>query len=358
MRDRTADPGAHALDEHVIVDWRMIPGASHPRHRSRGAVGHVASGGAGRMADAMAGVDHLVASKCPPPASSGRVEKIHEAGADSHSYQHRSAIVHSLTSGVWRKSTQPRCQARRREALHLHRTYAASEVNVDLFRQQTFADRRAAGMELAEHLGKYKGRRDIVVLALPRGGVPVAYEVARALGAPLDVFLVRKLGVPGHEELAMGAIASGGVRVLNADVLRWYGIPMEAVESVVQKEHTELDRRELAYRQGWAPLALKDQVVVLVDDGLATGSSMKAAVEAVRAHGPARIVVAVPVGAADTCRELAALADEVICARSREDFRAVGVWYQDFSQTSDEEVRELLHGAPEPVSEKAIKEKG
>jgi predicted phosphoribosyltransferase len=170
----------------------------------------------------------------------------------------------------------------------------------------------------------------------------VAYEVARALHAPLDVFLVRKLGVPGHEELAMGAIASGGVRVLNADIVQWYGITPSVIDAIARTEQAELERREAAYRDNRPPVDLHGRTVLLVDDGLATGSTMKAAVQAVRARGPGRIVVAVPVGAADTCRELAAVADEVVCARTPRDFRAVGLWYRDFSQTTDEEVRELL----------------
>lgn len=212
-----------------------------------------------------------------------------------------------------------------------------------------FADRRQAGIELAARLSHYQGRDDVVVLALPRGGVPVAHEVATALGAPLDVFLVRKLGVPGHRELAMGAIASGGVRVLNQDVLRWYGIPAADVEQVAREEQAELERREREYRGGRAPADLGDRAVILVDDGLATGSTMKAAVQAVRALRPSRIVVAVPVGAADTCRQLESLVDEAVCARTPEPFSAVGLWYQNFSPTTDDEVRALLHQA-EPTA--------
>jgi predicted phosphoribosyltransferase len=206
-----------------------------------------------------------------------------------------------------------------------------------------FADRREAGAELAKRLGQFNGRRDVVVLALPRGGVPVAYEVARALGAPLDVFLVRKLGLPGYRELAMGAIASGGVRVLNTDVVEWYKIPSTVIDQVAREEQAELERREREYRDGRKPPELRDRTVLLVDDGLATGSTMKAAVQAVRAYQPARIVVAVPVGSPDTCREFSDVADEIVCARAPEQFSAVGQWYRDFSQTTDEEVRELLH---------------
>jgi predicted phosphoribosyltransferase len=210
-----------------------------------------------------------------------------------------------------------------------------------------YADRREAGTVLAAELGKYRGRSDVVVLALPRGGVPVGYEVARALDAPLDVFVVRKLGAPGHRELAMGAIASGGVRVLNRDVIGWYRISPAAIEATAREELAELERRERAYREGRKPLEVAGRTVLLIDDGLATGSSMKAAVQAVCSRGPARIVVAVPVGASQTCSELRELADEVVCARTPEDFAAVGQWYADFSQTEDGEVRELLREAAE-----------
>jgi putative phosphoribosyl transferase len=220
---------------------------------------------------------------------------------------------------------------------------------VDLDNVQPFANRREAGVALAERLSKFRGRDDVVVLALPRGGVPVGFEVARHLGAPLDIFLVRKLGVPGHEELAMGAIASGGVRVLNDDVVRWYGIPDAVIDGVARQEQQELERREREYRRGRPPTPLNGKTVLLVDDGLATGSTMKAAVQAVRAHGPSRIVVAAPVGASDTCREFATLADEIVCARAPSDFHAVGLWYRDFSQTTDREVSELLEETVESV---------
>jgi predicted phosphoribosyltransferase len=208
--------------------------------------------------------------------------------------------------------------------------------------RRVFTDRREAGALLAERLAHYRNRTDVVVLGLPRGGVPVAYEVARALNAPLDIFVVRKLGVPGHRELAMGAIASGGVRVLNEELVAGLGIPQSMIEQAAQEEGAELARRERAYRNGRPPAELKGRVAVLVDDGLATGSTMKAAAEAVRSHAPARIVVAVPVGAPPSCAELADTADEVVCAREPEHFAAVGQWYADFEQTSDEEVRELL----------------
>ena len=207
---------------------------------------------------------------------------------------------------------------------------------------QAFIDRRHAGRVLASRLANYSNRDDVIVLALPRGGVPVAYEVASALAAPMDVFLVRKLGTPGHRELAMGAIATGGVRVLNEDVVRWYGISEAAIERVVREEQEELARRELAYRGDRQPPDLANRIVILIDDGLATGSTMRAAAHAVRAQRPARVIVAVPVGAPQTCGELAAIVDEVICANTPEPFSAVGQWYVNFDQTTDDEVRELL----------------
>src|SRR6266540_4263855 len=205
-----------------------------------------------------------------------------------------------------------------------------------------FANRREAGVELASKLRHYARRSDVVVLALPRGGVPVAFEIAEALDAPLDIFLVRKLGMPGHPEYAIGAIASGGVRVLSEDIVRAYGVPQAAIEAIARQEQTELERREREYRKGRAVTDLGGRVVILVDDGLATGSTMKAAVQAVRQHGPARVVVAVPVGAPSTCEEFADVTDETICARAPESFSAVGQWYLDFSQTTDEEVQALL----------------
>lgn len=207
---------------------------------------------------------------------------------------------------------------------------------------EAFIDRRHAGRVLASFLTKYAGRNDVIVLALPRGGLPVAYEVASALGAAMDVFLVRKLGTPGHRELAMGAIASGGVRVLNADVVRWYGISDAAIERIAREEQEELERRERAYRQDRPASVLKNRIVILIDDGLATGSTMRAAAQAVRTHGPAHVVIAVPVGAPQTCAELTAVADEVICARKPEPFSAVGQWYLNFDQTTDDEVRDLV----------------
>ena len=209
-------------------------------------------------------------------------------------------------------------------------------------RHVRFIDRTDAGRALAGQLQRYADRSDVVVLALPRGGVPVAREVADALNAPLDVFVVRKLGLPGRPELAMGAIASGGVRVLNEDVLAWIRPPASAIDAVTQQEQIELERRERAYRDGRPPASVDGRIAVLIDDGLATGSTMRAAVLAVRRLSPARVVVAVPVGARDTCEALRAVADEVVCAAMPEPFDAVGLWYDDFAQTTDEEVRDLL----------------
>jgi predicted phosphoribosyltransferase len=208
--------------------------------------------------------------------------------------------------------------------------------------ERAFPNRIEAGRQLAEKLDKYAGREDVIVLGLPRGGVPVAYEVAKRLRAPLDVFLVRKLGVPGFEELAAGAIASGGVRVLNEDVMRAIPHADEVIEAVTAREAAELERREQIYREGRPPPELRDRIVILVDDGLATGASMRAAVKALRQHGAAKIVVAVPVGPPDTCRELEEEADETICLSTPVFFQAVGQYYEDFSQTTDEDVRELL----------------
>ena len=205
-----------------------------------------------------------------------------------------------------------------------------------------FRDRAEAGRVLAERLRAYAGRDDVIVLALPRGGVPVAYEVAKELGAPLDVFVVRKLGVPGHEELAMGAIASGGVLVLDEGVVRPLGISHAQIQRAVETELRELERREAAYRAGRGPLELGGKTVILVDDGLATGSTMRAAALAVRRHEPRRVVVAVPVAAAETCAEFRDEVDEIVCAVVPRPFHAVGLWYEDFSQTSDEEVSDLL----------------
>lgn len=208
-----------------------------------------------------------------------------------------------------------------------------------------FHDRLDAGRQLAAKLARFGGREDVLVLGLPRGGVPVAYEVARALEAPLDLFVVRKLGVPFHEELAMGAIASGGVRVLDRNLIRQLGVSDADLEKIAEKEGRELERRERQYR-GDRPLPVfAGRTVILVDDGLATGASMRVAVMALRQEQPASIVVAVPIAPADTCDMLRGEADEVICALTPEPFYAVGLWYRDFSQTSDEEVHDLLERA-------------
>ncbi len=208
--------------------------------------------------------------------------------------------------------------------------------------RRLFRDRTEAGRLLAARLEKYAGKPDVIVLALPRGGVPVAYEVAKALHAPMDVFVVRKLGIPGQEELAMGAVATGGMRVLNDQVVRGLGIPEYVIDAVVNWETEELKRRERLYRGDRPPADVRGKTVILVDDGLATGSTMLAAVRALREQGPARIVVAVPVASPDTCELLKAHVDEVVCAATPDPFYAVGLWYRDFSQTTDEEVRELL----------------
>jgi len=208
-----------------------------------------------------------------------------------------------------------------------------------------FRDRSDAGRGLAERLRHYAQRPDVIVLALPRGGVPVAFELARSLGAPLDVFLVRKLGLPGQEELAMGAIASGGVRVLNDDVVGALAVPGSVIERVARQEEQELRRREESYRGSRAAPDVKGRVVILVDDGLATGSTMRAAVRAVKQMQPARVVVAVPVAAAQTRDDLAREVDEIVCSVPPEPFLAVGRWYEDFAQTSDEEVHDLLERA-------------
>lgn len=208
--------------------------------------------------------------------------------------------------------------------------------------ERAFPNRSEAGRLLAEKLGKYTDRDDVIVLGLPRGGVPVANEVAKRLRAPLDVFVVRKLGVPGFEELAAGAIASGGVRVLNEDVMRAIPHADEAIETVTARETAEMQRREQTYREGRPAPELRDRIAILVDDGLATGATMRAAVKALRQRGAAKIVVAVPVGPPDTCHEIEEQADETICLSTPEFFQAVGQYYEDFSQTTDEDVRELL----------------
>jgi predicted phosphoribosyltransferase len=207
---------------------------------------------------------------------------------------------------------------------------------------ERFRNRTDAGRQLAEKLAAYANRPDVLVLALPRGGVPVAFELARAFGAPLDVFLVRKLGVPGYEELAMGAVATGGVRVLNDEIVRGLGISEHEIDAVVARELRELSRRDRLYRGDRPPSDVAGRTVILVDDGLATGATMRAAVQALRQQQPGRIVAAVPTASPDTCQVLKAEADDVICAITPEPFFAVGHWYDDFTQTTDDEVRELL----------------
>lgn len=207
-----------------------------------------------------------------------------------------------------------------------------------------FRDRKEAGRHLAAQLVEYANQPDVIVLALPRGGVPVAYEIAEAIGAPLDVFLVRKLGVPGHEELAMGAIATGGARVLNEDVIRYLDIPDETIEAVTEREGRELERRERLYRDERPARDIFGRVVILVDDGLATGSTMRAAAAAVRERQPARVVIAVPVAAREACESLNDAANGIfcVCTMTPDPFYALSLWYEDFTQTTDEEVRELL----------------
>jgi predicted phosphoribosyltransferase len=208
-----------------------------------------------------------------------------------------------------------------------------------------FKDRTEAGQELAKALSDYAGRDDVVVLGLPRGGMPVAREVADALDAPLDTFVVRKLGVPGHEELAMGAVASGGVRVMNRHTVKELNISEDAVERVAQREQQELRDRESRYREGAEPVDVSGRTVLLVDDGLATGASMRAAVQAVRERGPAGVVVAVPVAPPETCHDMRKEADACICVETPESFGGVGGWYEDFAQVTDDEVRDILSEA-------------
>lgn len=208
-----------------------------------------------------------------------------------------------------------------------------------------FRNRRDAGRELARHLAAYVDRPEVLVLALPRGGVPVAYEVARALRVALDVLLVRKLGVPGHEELAMGAVASNGMRVINADVVETLHIPAEVIDDVTRRALHDLERRGRDYRDDRRFPDVRGKTVILVDDGLATGSTMRAAVDALRQWQPGRLVIAVPTAAPQSCDEFRYLVDEVVCAITPEPFYAVGLWYDDFSQTTDDEVRTLLADA-------------
>ena len=212
-----------------------------------------------------------------------------------------------------------------------------------------FKDRSDAGKRLAAKLQVYANRPDVIVLGLPRGGIPVAFEVARKLRLSLDVFVVRKLGVPGREELAMGAIASGGIEVLNDNIVRGLNISRAVIESVARKEGEELKRREQLYRGNRASLNVKDLTVILVDDGLATGATMRAAVQALRIQKPVSVVVAVPVASPEACQELGDEADDIVCAITPEPFYSVGSWYEDFSQTTDDEVRTLLKMAHETI---------
>lgn len=210
---------------------------------------------------------------------------------------------------------------------------------------EQFKDRREAGKMLAQRLSAYIGRLDVIVFALPRGGVPVAYEVALALNAPLDVLIVRKLGLPGQEELALGAIASGGIHILNEDIIRALAVPEEAINVVARKEFQELQRREQMYRGDRPASDVRDRTAILIDDGLATGASMRAAVAGLRAQQPARIVIAVPVAAPETCSAFEFEVDEIVCLMTPEPFLGVGRWYADFRQTTDEEVRTFLEEA-------------
>lgn len=205
-----------------------------------------------------------------------------------------------------------------------------------------FKDRHEAGRALAAHLRHYAGTADLQVLALPRGGVPVGYEIARELKAPLDLFLVRKLGVPGHEEYAMGAIAAGGIRIVDESVVRALSISEDQIATVASQEQQELERRDREYRAGLPELEIEGRTIVLVDDGLATGSTMRAAAAAVRAQNPKKLIVAVPVAAPETCDALRSEVDEIICVRTPDPFHAVSLWYEAFPQTTDDEVRELL----------------
>jgi putative phosphoribosyl transferase len=212
-----------------------------------------------------------------------------------------------------------------------------------------FRDRRDAGRKLAKKLSAYANQSDVVVLALPRGGVPVAYEVALALNAPLDIFTVRKLGLPGHEELAMGAIATGGARVINQDIVRTFNVPRGVVETVAKQELKELERRERVFRGDRMMREIHDKTAILIDDGLATGASMQVAIMGLRAKDPARIIVAVPTAPLETCEVFKQLVDEMICGTTPEPFYGVSRWYEDFSQTTDEEVQTLLEQASQQV---------
>ena len=227
------------------------------------------------------------------------------------------------------------------------------EIRIPSRLRVTFRDRSDAGRKLGAQLARFNKTPSVVVLGVPRGGVPVAAEVARTLDAPLDIFVVRKLGVPHHEELAFGAIASGGVQILDASVIEHLQVPGRDIHAVIEREAKELERREVAYRGARRASDVSNRVVILVDDGIATGSSMRAAVEALRRLGPSRIIVAVPVAAPDSIQRLAKVADEVVCLSAPEDFSAVGEWYADFHGTSDEEVTAALQSAAERIADRA-----
>ncbi|QAU34751.1 phosphoribosyltransferase [Janthinobacterium sp. 17J80-10] len=218
-----------------------------------------------------------------------------------------------------------------------------------------FKNREEAGALLAQRLAAYAGRDDVLILALPRGGVPVGFAIAQALGLPLDIMLVRKLGVPGHEEYAMGAIASAGASILHRDVINSLGITMATVEQVKRREAAELERRERLYRARRPPPSMQGRTVILVDDGLATGATMQAALQAARAGKPARVIIAVPVAPPETCHSLQGQADDIVCLQSPEFFQAVGQWYEHFDQTSDEEVIELLGRADRALAQRAAR---
>jgi putative phosphoribosyl transferase len=220
---------------------------------------------------------------------------------------------------------------------------------------RTFLDRRDAGRKLAQRFDAYVGKPDVIVLALPRGGVPVAYEISLRLDAPLDVLVVRKLGVPGHEELAMGAIASGGIQVVDQRVVNALGVSREAFEDVEARERAELERRERTFRAGRPPLDVTGKIAIIVDDGLATGASMAAAIDAIRTRDPARVVAAVPVASPETCAALGERADEMICLVTPDRMYAVGIWYEDFTQTTDAEVRQLLDAAARELPRSAMR---
>jgi putative phosphoribosyl transferase len=210
---------------------------------------------------------------------------------------------------------------------------------------ERFLNRTEGGRLLAGELSRYAGRGDVIVLGLPRGGVPVAFEIAIALDAPLDVFVVRKLGLPGHEEFGIGAIASGGVRIVDDSVLRSYGVDLDTLNRITERERLELERRERLYRDDRPFPSMEGRIVILADDGLATGSTMRAAVAALRSEAPREIVIAVPVGAPETCAAMRLIADEVVCLETPDPFYAVGLWYANFDQTEDEEVHDLLERA-------------